>query len=81
MRQGYEKARHYTENCKPLVNRKNNKMVVTRRALASKVGVAMVDGRGMRAAAYDRGQPRTIAQARDDCNKNKNLVKSIIRIT
>jgi len=37
-------------------------MVSTRRAVASKVGAAVVDGRKMRAAADDRGQPRAIVK-------------------
>ncbi len=46
-------------------------MVGARRAVASEVGAAMVDGRGMRATADDRGQPRAIVQAKDDCNKKE----------
>jgi len=41
-------------------------MVDTRRAVASKVGALVVDGREMRAAADDRGQPRATVQARGD---------------
>jgi hypothetical protein len=35
-------------------------MVVALRAVASKVGAAVVDGREMRIAADDRGQPHAI---------------------
>ena len=44
-------------------------MVGARRAVASKVGAAVVDRRGMRAAADDRGQQQAIVQARENCNK------------
>jgi hypothetical protein len=37
-----------------------------RRAVSSKVGSAVVDGRGMRVAVGDRGQPQAIVQARED---------------
>ena len=77
MRQGDQadqEAQRYIENVQPMVNRNNNGMVAARRAIACKVGAAMVDGRGIRAAADDRGQPRAINQARDDCNPKQNLV-------
>ncbi len=51
-----------------------------RRAVASKVGSAVVDGRGMRAVANHRGQPQAIVQAREDCNKYFFFVKAIIHI-
>ena len=37
-------------------------MVSTRRAVASRVGASVVDGRKMRAAADDCGQPRAIVK-------------------
>ena len=40
-----------------------------RMAVASKVGAAVVDRRGMRAAADDRGQQQAIVQTRENCNK------------
>ena len=54
--QGDQEVQCYTGNVKPLVNRKNNGMVGARRAFASKVRAAMIDGLGMRAADDDRGQ-------------------------
>ena len=45
------------------------------------VEATVVDGREMRAAADDRGQPWATMQARDDNSKKKNPVKVIIRIT
>ena len=54
-------------------------MVGARRAFASRVGAAVVDGREMRAAADDRGPPRATMQARDDCDKKVKLVKAMIR--
>ena len=69
MRQGDQEARRYIENFKPLVNKKIKGMVGARRAVASKVGAAVVDRRGMRAAADDRGQQQAIVQARENCNK------------
>ncbi len=47
MRQGDQEARRYIENFKPLVNKKMKKMVGARRAVAIKVGAAVVDRRGM----------------------------------
>ncbi len=44
-------------------------MVGARRAVASKVGAAVVDMRGMRAAADDRSQQQAIVQARENCKK------------
>ena len=55
-------------------------MVGARRTVASKVEAAVVDGRGIRRAVDDRGQPQAIVQAREDCNKKK-IVKAIILIT
>ncbi len=51
-----------------------------RMAVASKVGSAVVEGRGMRVAANHRGQPQAIVQARQDCNKCFVFVKAIIHI-
>jgi hypothetical protein len=61
-------------------------MVGAGRAVASRVGAAVVDGREMRGAADHRRQPVTTIkhrklESRDDCSKKKNLVKTIIRIT
>jgi hypothetical protein len=69
LRQGDQEARRYIENFKPLVNKKIKGMVGARRAVASKVGAAVVDRRGMRATADDRGQQQAIVQARENCNK------------
>ena len=52
-------------------------MIGARRAVATRVGAAVVDGRKMRAAADDRGQkckPQKIV-------KKKKILKAIIRIT
>ncbi len=80
MRQGDQEAYRYVDQFKALVNRKNIGMVGARNAVVSKVGVALVDGRAMRVAVDDRGQPHAIMQAKDDCNKKK-LEKTIILIT
>ena len=58
-------------------------MVGARRAIASRVGAAVVGGArdASKRPSSDRGQPRA-TQARDDCNKSKkNIAKTIIRIT
>ena len=49
-----------------------------RRAVASRVGAAVVDGRKMRAAADDRGQKCKLEKI---VTKTKNILKAIIRIT
>ncbi len=49
-----------------------------RRAVASRVGATVVDGRKMRAAASDRGQQRKLEKI---VTKTKNILKAIIRIT
>ena len=51
MREGDKEAQRYIENFKPFVNTKNKGMVGASRAVASKVGVTVVDGREMRATA------------------------------
>ena len=49
-----------------------------RRAVVSRVGTAVVDGRKMRAAADDRGQQCKLEKI---VTKTKNILKAIIRIT
>jgi hypothetical protein len=49
-----------------------------RRAVASRVGATVVDGRKMRAAAGDRGHQRKLEKI---VTKTKNILKAIIRIT
>ena len=51
------------------------------RAVASRVGAAVLVMREMRAAADDRGQRRSSVQAAVETIVTKNLVKSVIRIT
>ena len=53
-------------------------MMVARRAVASRVGAAEVDGRKMRAAADGRGQECKLEKI---VTKTKNILKAIIRIT
>ena len=46
-------------------------MVIARRAVASRLGAAVVDKREMRVVAEDHGQPRVTVQARGDSNKKQ----------
>ena len=52
-------------------------MVGARRAVASEVGAAMVDGRGMRAAADDRGQPRAKVKLETIVPKKKSRKSNV----
>ncbi len=77
MSQGDQETRRNKHDIYSLaqVVRDNDGMVGSRRSIASKVGVAVVGGREMRAAADDRDQPRVTLQARDDCNKKQKSRK------
>ena len=55
MRQGDHEVQRSIESCLSLVNRKNNRMMGSRRTVASTIGAAVVDWCYMRATVGEGG--------------------------